>query len=139
DLINDMHNGELPQSIEVGDKWLHDNLNDYYQWAKTNKSLLIVTFDESNDRTQYAGLTNPLVKPGFPADQLKKDIENRIVTIFAGAGIKPGVYAEGNGITHANLLRTLEAMYGLPRSGAQQPNAAGIGIRDNYIITDVFQ
>jgi hypothetical protein len=37
-----------------------------------------------------------------------------------------------------NILRTLEAMYRLPRSGAQQPNAAGGGIRDDYLITDVF-
>jgi hypothetical protein len=37
------------------------------------------------------------------------------------------------------ILRTLEAMYGLPRAGAQQPNAAAGGIRDDYIITDVFQ
>jgi hypothetical protein len=29
-------------------------------------------------------------------------------------------------------------MYGLARSGRQQPNAAGIGITDDYIITDVF-
>jgi hypothetical protein len=29
-------------------------------------------------------------------------------------------------------------MYGLPRAGAQQPNAAGGGIRDDYLITDVF-
>jgi hypothetical protein len=29
-------------------------------------------------------------------------------------------------------------MYGLPRAGAQQPNAAGAGISDDYIITDVF-
>ena len=35
-------------------------------------------------------------------------------------------------------LRTLEAMYGLPRAGAQQPNAAGGGIRDDFIITDIF-
>ena len=37
-----------------------------------------------------------------------------------------------------NILRTIEAMYGLPKSGAQQPNAAGIGIADDTIITDVF-
>jgi hypothetical protein len=29
-------------------------------------------------------------------------------------------------------------MYGLPKSGAQQPNAAGGGIGDEKIITDVF-
>jgi hypothetical protein len=30
-------------------------------------------------------------------------------------------------------------MYGLPRSGAQQPKAAKGGILDDYIITDVFE
>jgi hypothetical protein len=37
-----------------------------------------------------------------------------------------------------NVLRTIEAMYGLPKSGAQQPNAAGLGITDK-IISDVFE
>lgn len=43
------------------------------------------------------------------------------------------------GLTHVNLLRTLEAMYGLPRAGAQQPNAAAWGISGGTIITDIFQ
>jgi hypothetical protein len=30
-------------------------------------------------------------------------------------------------------------MYGLPESGAQQPNAAGAGIGDQTIVTDVFE
>jgi hypothetical protein len=62
------------------------------------------------------------------------DLQNRIVTIFAGALIKPGLkpdaYSEGKGITHVNMLRTIEAMYGLPKSGAQQPNAAAAGNSD---------
>jgi protein-disulfide isomerase-like protein with CxxC motif len=48
-------------------------------------------------------------------------------------------YDEGRGITHVNILRTLEAMYGLPKAGAQQPNAAKAGISDDYIITDIFE
>jgi len=38
----------------------------------------------------------------------------------------------------ATILRTLEAMYGLSRSGHQQPNAVRAGITDDYIMTDVF-
>jgi hypothetical protein len=38
-----------------------------------------------------------------------------------------------------NILRTLESMYGLAKSGAQQPNAVGGGIADETIITDVFE
>jgi acid phosphatase len=138
-LQNDMHDGKPEHSIPRGDAWLKDKLDAYYRWAKTNNSLLIVTFDESDNKTvdgfMYLGLTNPLVDP---TDQFKKDLQNRIPTIFAGARIKKGDYPEDKGITHVNILRTLEAMYGLPRSGAQQPNAAGIGIRDDYIIMDVF-
>src|SRR5262245_31024491 len=44
-LNNDMHNGKPAQSIPAGDTWLRQDLDDYYQWAKTHNSLLIVTFD----------------------------------------------------------------------------------------------
>jgi hypothetical protein len=66
------------------------------------------------------------------------DLQNRVVTIFAGAHIKPGVYSEGEGITHVNVLRTIEAMHRFAKSGAQQPNAAGGGIFDDTIVTDIF-
>jgi acid phosphatase len=143
-LDHDMHNGASAQSMPAGDAWLRDNLDRYYQWAKTHNSLLIVTFDENDDKRRYQGLTNPMIDPGGiypPADIFHEyllDLRNRIVTILAGANIKPGVYAEGRGVTHVNMLRTIEAMHGLPRSGAQQPNAAGAGISDDTIITDVF-
>jgi acid phosphatase len=134
---NDMHNGKPAQSIPRGDSWLKKNLDPYYRWAKKNNSLLIVTWDESDNKTNYLGLTNPLVQP---RNKFHRDLQNRIPTIFAGAHVKPGDYCEGGkGITHVNILRTLEAMYGLARAGAQQPNAAGGGIRDDYIITDVFE
>lgn len=142
-LENDMHNGAPEQSIPAGDRWLRENLDAYYQWAKENNSLLILTFDENNDRRGFTGLTNPFVDPSDPThcvdEELCSDLQNRIVTIFAGAHIEPGDYDEENGITHVNILRTLEAMYGLDRAGAQQPNAARNGIADDYIITDVFE
>jgi hypothetical protein len=136
DLDHDMHNGEPRDSIPAGDAWLRQNLDGYYRWAKEHNSLLIVTFDENDDKARYSGLTNPLVSPD---NELLLDMQNRIVTIFAGAHVRPGTYDEGKGITHVNLLRTIEAMYGLPQSGAQQPNAAGGGIRDDTIVTDIFQ
>jgi acid phosphatase len=146
-LENDMHNQDPDRPddcIRTGDAWLRKNIDAYYCWAKKNNSLLIVTFDESNNKREkgvnYLGLTNPLVRPKpRPADQYKRDLQNHIPTIFAGARVKPGEYGECNGITHVNILRTLEAMYGLPRAGFQQPNAAGAGIRDDYLITDVFE
>ncbi len=123
-LDHDMHDG----SIRAGDKWLQKHIDDYYQWAKQHNSLLILTFDESE--RGKSGLTDPAA--AAPEDQ------NRIVTILAGAHIKPGDYKEGAGVTHVNLLRTLEAMYNLTPSGAQQQNAAAAGIADSTIITDVF-
>jgi phosphatidylinositol-3-phosphatase len=144
-LLNDMHNGAPAQSIPTGDNWLKQHLDAYYQWAKSHNSLLIVTFDENDDTFGYTGLTTPSANPGTtyppanPLGELLLDLRNRVVTIFAGAHIRPGIYPEGRGITHVNILRTIEAMYGLPRSGAQQPNAAGLGITDDKIITDVFE
>ncbi len=150
-LDNDMHNctppncPDLPCCVQKGDDWLRKNIDAYYQWAKTHNSLLILTFDENDDKRGYGGLTNPMIKTeAFCASskmdpEYCEDLENRIVTIFAGAHIKPGDYPEGNGITHVNILRTIEAMYGLAKSGRQQPNAAGFGISDDYIIKDVFE
>ena len=148
-LNHDMHNHQAAESIPAGDAWLRQHLDRYYQWAKTHNSLLIVTFDENDDKDQYHGLTNPSVSPRSaypPVDKYSQhllDLQNRIVTIFAGAhirpGLKPDAYAEGRGITHVNILRTIEAMYGLPKSGAQPPNAVAAGIADKTIVTDVFQ
>jgi phosphatidylinositol-3-phosphatase len=143
-LENDMHNGPVTTSIPAGDRWLKKNIDSYYQWAKGHNSLLILTFDENDDKRGYSGLTNPLVDPsscvGTGRDrELCLDLQNRIVTIFAGAHIKAGEYPEGKGITHVNILRTIEAMYGLSASGRQQPNAAGGGIADDLIITDIFK
>jgi acid phosphatase len=135
-LDNDMHNGKPEDSIPRGDAWLKKNIDAYCQWARKNNSLLIVTFDENDDKRKYVGLTNPFVEP---TDEYRKDLQNRIPTFFVGDHIKPGDYPEGKGLTHVNLLRTLEAMYGLPRAGAQQPNAAGGGISDDTIVTDVFE
>lgn len=135
-LHNDMHNCQPPQSVHTADQWLRDHLDSYYQWAKKNNSLLILTFDENNDKRSYQGLTNPSFAPGCVGDESAVDVQNRTVTLFAGAHIKPGDYAEP--INHVTILRTLEAMYGLPKSGAQQPNAVGAGISDDTIITDVF-
>jgi phosphatidylinositol-3-phosphatase len=135
DLEHDMHNGMPKDSVPAGDLWLKQNLDPYYQWAKTHNSLLIVTFDENDDKTGIAGLTDPAINPDH--DQSRHDRQNRIATIIAGAYVKPN-YAEPNGITHVNILRTIEAMYGLPKSGAQQPNALRAGISDDATVADVF-
>jgi hypothetical protein len=135
DMEHDMHNDEPQQSIPAGDAWLRQNIDRYYQWAKTHNGLLIVTFDENDDKSGYRGLTNPSVSPD---DQFRRDLQNRIATIFAGAHVKPG-YAETEPLTHVNILRTIEAMYGLSKSGAQQPNALGNGISDDAVVTGAFE
>jgi hypothetical protein len=131
-LVNDMHDpGNRPQvAVKNGDDWLKKHIDAYYQWAKTHNSLLVVTFDESDDPTGFVGLTDPASK--------YIDIENRIPTIFAGAHVKPGDYAEAKGVTHVNLLRTIEAIYGLDRSGTQPPNADAFGISPDFVMSDFF-
>jgi phosphatidylinositol-3-phosphatase len=129
-LMHDMHSGDPNTQIRRGDTWLRDHLRDYYLWARDHNSLLIVTFDESGNGDQYMHLTDP--RSNNPV------IRNRVATIFAGARIKPGRYPEGAGINHVSILRTIEAMYGLHKSGVQQRYAAAGGITDRFIITDVF-
>jgi acid phosphatase len=130
-LIHDMHDGKPPVSVTDGDTWLKENLDGYYQWAKNHNSLLIVTFDENDDKSKYRGLTDPA--------STNSDVKNRIPTIIAGDHIIPGNYPEGKGVTHVNVLRTLESMYGLPKSGNQQENALKFGIKNDYIIKDIFK
>lgn len=133
-MAHDMHNGSVAKSVPAGDTWLKDNLGAYCQWAKLHNSLLIVTFDESDDKEAGPGFTDPAADPN--KDQASKDLQNRIATIFVGAHVKAG-FARDKGATHVNVLRTIEAMYGLPKSGAQQDNAARAGI-DDLPITDIF-
>jgi len=129
-LVNDMHNGSIPSAIGTGDRWLREHIDGYYRWAKQHNSLLILTFDENSQFSFSGGLTDP-------GDNDPKKA-NHIVTIFAGAHIKPGEYVEEKGVTHVNVLRTLEAMYKLSRSGSQQFNALKAGIADDFLIKDVF-
>jgi phospholipase C len=99
DLCNDMHNC----SVATGSTWLRAHLSAYVTWAKSNDSLLVVTFDENDGA---AG--------------------NIIPTIVTGAHVIPGNYSEH--ITHYSTLRTIEAEYGLPYDGAAATAAPITGI-----------
>src|SRR6185436_15730381 len=88
--LHDMHDG----SRKEGDDWLRDNLDAYAKWARTNNSLLIVTWDEDD----FNGV-------------------NQIPTVFYGAGLRDGTVTGGTW-THHNLLRTLEDMYGTTHAGS---------------------
>lgn len=90
---NDMHNGKGLEAIQAGDRWLQEHLDAYVQWAQQHNSLLIVTWDEDN----------------------KKE-NNRILTLFVGPMVQADRYEQR--ITHYNVLRTLEDLYGLSHAGA---------------------
>ena len=92
-LLDDMHDGRtLRDQIARGDAWLKSNLDAYVQWARSNNSLLIVTWDEDDGSG-----------------------ENRIPTMFVGPMVQPGKY--NRRIDHYNVLRTLEEMYELAALG----------------------
>ena len=92
DQLNDMHDGQEPDTIIRGDQWLKKNLDGYVQWAEQNNSLLILTFDEDDGSEG-----------------------NRIATVFVGPMVKQGSYARR--IDHYSVLRTLTDMFGLPALG----------------------
>ena len=87
-LCDSMHDCD----VSTGDGWLHAHIDGYVQWARSHNSLLVLTWDEDD----YAG-------------------DNRIPTIFVGAGVMPGNYGET--IDHYRVLRTIEDMYGLGHAG----------------------
>ena len=93
---NEQHDGHS-NSAKVSDDWLRQNLASYAEWARTNNSLLIVTFDEdgSTDLSRGDGYTTGT---------------DRIPTFFYGAGIRPGVHEQR--IDHLNVLATVLWLYG---------------------------
>ncbi|MEO5955877.1 MAG: alkaline phosphatase family protein [Nitrospiraceae bacterium] len=91
--INDMHHGKNPEATQNGDRWLQEHLKSYVQWAQQHNSLLIVTWDEDN-----------------------KSEHNRITTLFVGPMVQAGRYDQK--ISHHNVLRAIEDLYGLSHSGA---------------------
>jgi phosphatidylinositol-3-phosphatase len=129
-LVHDMHDGSPAVSVSSGDEWLRKHIDPYYQWAKQHNGLLIITFDEDARARYPGGLTAPASTT--PRGQ------NRIPTLLAGAHIRNGDYEEGKGVNHVSLLRTLEAMYHLKRAGKQQELAQASGIKDDFVIMDVF-
>ncbi len=84
---NDMHHGNDPDRILRADQWLRTNLDRYVQWAETHNSLLIVTWDEDNGKS-----------------------DNHIPTILVGPMVRAGRYGEPT--DHYVLLRTIIDMYG---------------------------
>ncbi len=93
DQDHDMHNnGGDTIMIRKADDWLRTNLSAYIEWAKTNNSLFILTYDEDNFTKQ-----------------------NAIPTIFTGSMVQSGKYNDS--INHYNVLRSIEKMYAIAKSG----------------------
>ena len=92
--INDMHDGAVPASTQVGDAWCKKNLANYLAWARTHNSLLILTTDESDT-----------------------DATNHILTVVAGdsKAVQPGV--SNQYLTHYDILRSVQAMFGTSYTG----------------------
>ena len=95
---HDGHQGFPNEKVNDPDQWMKRNLSKYVHWAMTHNSLLILTWDES-----YTATENP-------------NLYNHIETLFVGPMVKAGDY--GDNISHVNMLRTIEDMYGLPYAGA---------------------
>ena len=112
--LHDMHDGSRKQ----GDDWLRDNLGAYAVWARTNNSLLIVTWDE---------------------DDYNED--NQIPTVFHGANLRNGTVVISTWTLH-NLLRTIEDMYGLPThagAAAQVRSMVGPFVTDPRLTVATFR
>jgi hypothetical protein len=84
---NDMHDGKDPERIQRGDQWFKTHLSRYVQWAETHNSLLIVTWDEDDGKS-----------------------DNHIPLIVVGPMVRSGRY--DTRIDHYGLVRTITDMYG---------------------------
>ncbi|MBC5824711.1 MAG: hypothetical protein GIX02_07745 [Candidatus Eremiobacteraeota bacterium] len=92
DMCDDMHDC----SVATGDQWLANHLPPIIHYDATHNGLLILTFDESENS--------------------KLDPANHITTTLVGPMVVAGQYAQT--ISHFNVLRTIEEMYGLSYLGA---------------------
>jgi len=100
-MCHDMHDC----SVTAGDRWAKRELAPYVEWATTHNSLLVVTFDESDE---------------------PDDGENPIATFFVGPMVEPG--RTDQEIDHYSVLRTIEQMYDLPPLGEAADRGPVTGI-----------
>lgn len=90
-IPNEQHDAHSASLGEMDD-WLKTNIGPYAAWAPQHNSLLIVTFDEDGSTDTSQG----------DAYHFGRD---RIATLFYGAGVRPGDYAER--IDALNVLATV--------------------------------
>ncbi len=99
DVCNDMHDC----GVATGDAWLQSNVPTILKSpaCTADKCLVIVTWDEDEHGEG-----------------------NRVLTIFAGSGAQTGGFASSAAYTHYSLLRTIEAIFGLPAMTSNDAAAA---------------
>lgn len=90
-IPNELHDAHSASLGEMDD-WLKTHIGPYAAWATQHNSLLIVTFDEDGSTDTSQG----------DAYHFGRD---RIATLFYGAGVRPGDYAER--IDALNVLATI--------------------------------
>lgn len=90
-------------SIAALDSWLSHNIPPMVTYNSTHNGLLILTFDEGDNSTS-----------------------NHIVTIMSGPHVTKGLYSQW--INHYNVLRLIEANFGLPYLGASASATAITGV-----------
>ncbi len=100
-------------SISDGDTWFKNNLNSYITWAKSHNSLFILTFDEDDGNHN-----------------------EHIPTLFVGQMVKGGSYS--GKITHYNVLRRIEEIYGLTNCANSASNTSITNVWRNNS-TDINQ
>ena len=89
-LCNDMHDC----STKTGDTWLANNVPQILSYDQAHDGLFVLTWDEAEPD---AGT-------------------NHIATLLAGPMIKPGRYEQN--VNHYSVLRTIEAIAGVPCTAA---------------------
>ena len=119
--VNDMHNGKIPRRFRLVIGGSRNTWMPTSSGQNEHNSLLIVTWDEDN----------------------KKE-NNRIVTLFVGPMVQAGRYEQR--ITHYNVLRTIEDLYGLSHAGASADAApitqiwklAPRSLTDSYLLSTLI-
>lgn len=87
DMCHDMH--DCPTA--VGDEWLSQHLPRILAWNASHDGLLVLTWDEADP---------------------DRDGSNRVPLLLMGPMVRPGTSAQF--VTHYGVLRTIEAILGLP-------------------------
>jgi len=164
-LTNDMHYTTNPpgtpdgtsvsntvysqQAVSTGDAWLSNNLSAYASWARSNNSLLIVTWDEDHTADWTTNANNPENASGLTAPNLGPSTNsnsgpNQIAMLFYGANLATNGFVSTtlngtntNGVNNLNLYDTLQSFYGISNYGSQSDVAAAAGLI-SAPITDIF-